>query len=312
MSRLYLITGFLGSGKSTFLKNFIGLFPGKKMQLIINEFGRVGVDGTLLEELGIGMEEITGGSVFCSCRLDQFEEALTTFVEPDTDVVLVEASGLSDPTGVRRLFADKNRFPNIEYAGAVCLVDAVRFPKVYAKSRACLRQVSASDIALINKTDLASKEQLEDTRELVRGHRPDMPILQTTYGQIDSSLLELLQKQQEAGSGADRDMPLIADITTIKMSVRISPQITVYHLRKFIEMFSETTFRVKGFVRTDEGMMLVSCTGNVVSVTPWERPVPAHLEGVLTVLSGAGMPVRKRVREAAAWYPDEIGEITLG
>ena len=150
MSRLYLITGFLGSGKSTFLKNFIRLFPGEKMQLIINEFGREGIDGMLLEELGIGMEEITGGSVFCSCRLDQFEQALTTFVEADTDVVLVEASGLSDPTGVRRLFADQSRFSGIEYAGAVCLVDAVRFPKVYAKSRACLRQVSASDIALIN------------------------------------------------------------------------------------------------------------------------------------------------------------------
>ena len=56
MSRLYLITGFLGSGKSTFLKNFIRLFPGEKMQLIINEFGREGIDGMLLEELGIGME----------------------------------------------------------------------------------------------------------------------------------------------------------------------------------------------------------------------------------------------------------------
>lgn len=282
------------------------------MQLIINEFGREGIDGTLLEDLGIGMEEITGGSVFCSCRLDQFEQALTTFVEADTDLVLVEASGLSDPTGVRRLFADQNRFPNIEYAGAVCMVDAVRFPKVYAKSRACLRQVSASDIALINKTDLASRQQLEKTRELIRGHRPDMPVLETTFGQVDTSLLDLLHRQQTAAGGADQEMPLIADITTIRLTVRISPQITVYQLRKFIELFSETTFRVKGFVRTKEGMMLVSCTGNVVSLTPWERPVPAHLEGVLTVLSGAGMPVRKRLREAAAWYPDMIGEITQG
>ena len=312
MSRLYLITGFLGSGKSTFLKNFIRLFPGEKMQLIINEFGREGIDGMLLEELGIGMEEITGGSVFCSCRLDQFEQALTTFVEPDTDVVLVEASGLSDPTGVRRLFADQSRFPDIEYAGAVCLVDAVRFPKVYAKSRACLRQVSASDIALINKSDLASPEQLESTRELIRGHRPDMPVLETSFGQVDSSLPDLLCSLQKTADGADREMPLIADITTMRLSVRVNPQITVYQLRKFIEMFSETTFRVKGFVQTKEGMMLVSCTGNVVSVSAWERPVPVHLQGLLTVLSGSGMPVRKRVREAAAWYPDEIGEITLG
>lgn len=312
MSRLYLITGFLGSGKSTFLKNFIGLFPETKMQLIINEFGREGIDGMLMEELDIGMEEITGGSVFCSCRFDQFEQALTTFVQPDTDVVLVEASGLSDPTGVRRLFADQTRFPDIEYAGAVCLVDAVRFPKAYAKSRACLRQISASDVALINKTDLASPDQLKNTRELIGAHRPDMPVLETAFGRVDSSILDLLDRQRAAGSGAEQDMPLIADISTVRLTVRASPQITVYHLRKFIEMFSETTFRVKGFVRTKEGMMLVSCTGNVVSVTPWERPVPARLEGILTVLSGSGMPVRKRLREAAAWYPDEIGEIAQG
>lgn len=316
MSRLYLITGFLGSGKSTFLKNFIHLFPDRKLQLIINEFGREGIDGTLLAELGIGTEEITGGSVFCSCRLDRFEQALTTFVAPDTDVVLVEASGLSDPTGVRRLFADKKRFPDIEYAGAVCLVDAVRFPKVYAKSRACVRQVASSDVALINKTDLALPEQLAETRSLIAGQRPDMPVIETVYGRVDGTLLELLQKKQkeaeESGKGPGQDMPLIADLTARKLMVCVRPQITVYSLRKFIEMFSDAAYRVKGFIETQEGMMLVSCTGNIVSVEPWGQPVPARLAGRLIILSGGGMPVRKRVREAAAWYPEVIGEIGEG
>lgn len=306
MSRLYLITGFLGSGKSTFLKNFIRLFPGQKLQLIINEFGQEGIDGTLLKELGIGMEEISGGSVFCSCRIDQFEGALTTFVEKDTDVVLVEASGLSDPTGVRRLFADRNRFPHIEYAGAVCLIDAVRFPKVYAKSRSCVRQVAASDVALINKKDLASQQQLEETRSLLMGQRPDMPILETSYGAVDGKLLTILQEQQEKQTGADDVMPLIADVTTRKLMVEIKPEITSYQLRKFIEMFSDATFRVKGFIQTAEGIMLADCVGNVVSVKPWEKEVPEHLTGKLIVLSGAGMPVQKRVREAKKWYADFI------
>ena len=312
MSRLYLITGFLGSGKSTFLKNFIRLFPGKKLQLIINEFGREGVDGALLAELGIWMEEITGGSVFCSCRIDQFEQALTTFVEPDTDVVLVEASGLSDPTGVRRLFADRKRFRNTEYAGAVCLVDAVRFPKVYAKSRTCTRQLASSDIALINKVDLASPQQLQETRNLISGQRPDLPVLETSFGKVDASILTLLQQQQEQMTGNEAEMPLIADITTRKLMVRVRPQITAYQLRKFIEMFAEATFRVKGFVQTREGLLFVSCTGNMVSLTPWKREIPADLSGNLIILSGSGMPVKKRVKEAIAWYPDEIEELVEG
>ena len=185
MSKMYLVTGFLGAGKSTFLKNFMHLFDDVKMQLIINEFGKEGVDGALLAELGIGLEEITGGSVFCSCRLDQFEKALNTFVQPDTDVVLVEASGLSDPTGVKKLFrAEDNRYPNIDYKGAVCLVDAVRFPKVYAKSRTVVKQIAASDVVLINKTDIATEEQLAKTKELVLNQRPNVTLLETYPTQI--------------------------------------------------------------------------------------------------------------------------------
>ena len=103
MSKLYLITGFLGAGKTTFLKRFLDLFAGQKIQLIINEFGQEGVDGTLLSGLGAYLQEISGGSVFCSCRLDQFESVLRSSVDLHPDVILVEASGLSDPTGVRRL-----------------------------------------------------------------------------------------------------------------------------------------------------------------------------------------------------------------
>ena len=130
MSKLYLITGFLGAGKTTFLKQFIALFAGQKIQLIINEFGQEGVDGTLLSHLDAYLQEISGGSVFCSCRLDQFENVLRGSADLHPDVILVEASGLSDPTGVRRLFSQTDRFPHIEYQGAVCLVDAVRFPKL--------------------------------------------------------------------------------------------------------------------------------------------------------------------------------------
>ena len=154
MSRLYLITGFLGAGKTTFLKNFIRLFSGQRIQLIINEFGKEGVDSALLSDLDAFLSEISGGSVFCACRLDQFEKVLRKSAGENPDVILVEASGLSDPTGVRRLFSQEERFPHIQYQGAVCLVDAVRFPKLYATARACTRQLAASDVALVNKVDL--------------------------------------------------------------------------------------------------------------------------------------------------------------
>lgn len=303
MSKLYLITGFLGAGKTTFLKNFIRLFAGQKIQLIINEFGQEGVDGALLSDLGAYLNEISGGSVFCSCRLDQFEKVLHQSADVHADVILVEASGLSDPTGVRKLFSQTDRFPHIDYQGAVCLVDAVRFPKVYATARTSVKQLASSDVALVNKVDRASPEQLEQTLSLIHGQRPDMPVIQTTFGAVGADILDTLDGAHKL---PEADMPLTADLTLRKLMVTISPEITPYALQKFIEMFIEMTFRVKGFVQTTEGLYLADCVGNVVSLTPYTGKVPAEKIGHLVVLSGAGMPVRKAVREAVKWYPREI------
>lgn len=303
MSKLYLITGFLGAGKTTFLKSFIHQFEGQKIQLIVNEFGQEGVDGALLAGLGAFLAEIAGGSVFCSCRLDQFEKVLHQSADVNADVILVEASGLSDPTGVRKLFSQTDRFPHIKYMGGVCLIDAVRFPKLYATARTCKKQLAASDVAIVNKIDRATPEQLDATLTLLRGQRPDMPVIETSFGKVPSSVLELLTG---AGHGDDGEMMLTADLTLRKQLIHIAPTITRYELQKFIEMFLEDTYRVKGFVRTSEGLTLVNCVGNVATVEPWADAVDKAKIGSLVVLSGDGMPAKKAVKDAVRWYEKHI------
>jgi hypothetical protein len=144
---------------------------------------------------------------------------------------------------------------------------------------------------------------LEQTLSLIRAQRPDMPILQTTFGAIDETILDTLDRVRALPGG---DMQLTADLTLRKLLITVSPAITPYALQKFIEMFLEVTFRVKGFVQTSEGLYLADCVGNVVSLAPYHGAVPAEKCGHLVVLSGAGMPVKKRVKEAVAWYPDSI------
>ena len=300
MSKLYLITGFLGAGKTTFLKRFIRFFPGQKIQLIINEFGKEGVDGILLQEMNALLHEISGGSVFCSCRMDQFEKILTETAELQPDVIVVEASGLSDPTGVRKLFQQSGRFPHIDYQGALCLVDGVRFPKIYATVRTALKQLAASDVALINKADLATHAQMAETLALIRGQRPEMPLLQISHGAAPEDLMEILARASELPG---EDMPLTADLTLKKALIRLRPGIPAYDLEKLIEMFLEVTFRVKGFAETQEGLQLVDCVGNVVNCRPFQGDVPPEKRNFLVALAGAGMNLRSRVKEAAAWYP---------
>ncbi len=302
MSKLYLITGFLGAGKTTFLRNFLPLFRDEKIRLIINEFGQEGIDGALLSDLHALMDEISGGSVFCACRLDQFEKALRQCGQDET--ILVEASGLSDPTGVRRLFAQTDRFPHIQYMGGICLVDAVRFPKVYATARTCVRQIAASDIVLLNKTDKANPQQLKATRDLILGQNPNMPIIETTFGQVPDDFLQRIADSQIGDMG---NLPLVSDLTTRRISVCLSPKISAYELEKFISMFAEETYRVKGLIHTrDLGLVVADCVGNVVSVKKTDITPTSADSNLLTVLSGTNMPAYSAVKQACSWYPDYI------
>ena len=186
-------------------------------------------------------------------------------------------------------------------------MDAVRFPKIYATARTCMKQLASSDVAVINKTDLASEKQLAQTRDLLHGQRPDMPVIETTFGTVSAEILDALAR---AKALPEENMPLTADLTLRKLTIVIAPTITSYELQKLIEMFAEYTFRVKGFNRTAEGLRMADCVGNVVSVKPCEQlTIPPERIGRLNVLSGADMPVRKAVREACGWYQTHIIEI---
>jgi len=104
VTRVYLITGFLGSGKTTLLNRIIGRFPKtKKLTLLVNEFGEVGVDGTLVEGDDIDMMEISKGSIFCVCVKTDFIKGLyelNTKVRPD--VLLIESTGVANPSDLKK------------------------------------------------------------------------------------------------------------------------------------------------------------------------------------------------------------------
>ena len=155
-----------------------------------------------------------------------------------------------------------------------------------------------------NKTDCADAEELAATLACIHGQRPEMPVIQTAFGAVDASILDTLARARQISTD---DLALTADLTLRRISVRIAPSITPYELQKFIEMFAENTFRVKGFIGTTQGVFLADCVGNVVSLQPCgDYLVPPDHIGWLNVLSGAAMPVHKAVLDACRWYSGQI------
>ncbi len=296
--KLYLITGFLGAGKTTFLKNFIKIFENEQLYIIINEFGKVDVDGALLCEMQATLSRINNGSIFCACRLDKFEETLTQAMTQNPDVILVEASGLSDPTNVRRVLEDK-KFSAIQYMGSVCLVDALRFKKVAHTARVCPKQLAVSSLALINKTDLATPDQLKETCDLVRELSLAATLCQTVQGEFSPEWLQLIVPQPDFAPESHSP-----DITLQKACLSVSPDMTPEQANHLLGLLCEDTYRMKGFLRLGDGNThLADCVGPMVKLQPHTGQVEQENLGKLVLLAGKGMALRKALKQAVQWYP---------
>ena len=166
-TQVYLITGFLGSGKTTFLNRIIDRFPkDQKLTLLVNEFGEVGVDGTLVEGEDIDMMEISKGSIFCVCVKTDFIKglyALNTTVKPD--VLLIESTGVANPSDLKKdlqLPIFENRF---QFKEQFCVIDAAHFLDAYEVYASLEKQIASSSVFIINKIDTASAETVaQDAR----------------------------------------------------------------------------------------------------------------------------------------------------
>lgn len=304
MIDMYLITGFLGSGKTTFLKNFINCFPDKKIYIIVNEFGKVGIDGTLLQSTGAGIAEINNGSMFCSCRMDQFENALMNAIAVHPDILLIETSGLSDPSRINHIISTAE-YSEIEYRGSICLIDAVNFLKVIETAQNCRKQLSISSVVLINKCDLVLFDQLLKVQNAVYEIQPSAKIYETEFGYFEE---KWLQKVHPAGESAPTDNR--PDITLQKAAIQIAPETSINEMKLILKFLKDFTFRIKGFVQLKEGVYFVDCTGMTISVTSAEQ-LPYTETGTLVALAGRGMPLRNGIIELKSRFPEEIDKYEL-
>ena len=186
VTRVYLITGFLGSGKTTLLNRIIEKFPrDQKLTLLVNEFGEIGVDGTLVEGDDIDMMEISKGSIFCVCVKTDFIKGLyelSTTVKPD--VLLIESTGVANPSDLKRdlqLPIFNGRF---DFREQFCLVDAGHFMDAYEVYASLEKQIASSSVFIINKTDTVTPGKIEETKKIIERFHPEPLYFETTYANI--------------------------------------------------------------------------------------------------------------------------------
>jgi len=171
---VHLITGFLGSGKTTFLNHFINNQLPERIFVIENECGATNVDGALVMDDVEEVIELSAGCLCCSLAdglLDVLEEASKK--RDQFDRLVIETTGIADPSSIIQVFLEDPRVEKVfELKQVICLVDARLVEEWLDETEEALRQVALADVLLINKADTVSAKFLEHVQDVLKGINP--------------------------------------------------------------------------------------------------------------------------------------------
>ena len=289
LTDIYLITGFLGAGKTTFMKKLLKIFSGSRTALIVNEFGREGVDGALLEKEGMLIEEIVDGSIFCVCRSDKFIDAVIKTQSLGVDNLVIESSGLADPFGMHEVMGivDKLAPEKFHYSGSICVVDAVNFERVYRLAPAAKQQVQGADLILLNKIDLVSVQDSNAVEKTLRELNDFASVVRTSYGRIlDRELIYSLRWHRSDTEGVLVKKTLGISKFTLKFD-----SVPVDSLTKWLKEWAVKAYRVKGFC----GGYYVQAVHDNIEVSEFRR---CSEDNFLVVLTGTGEVLKTEIKSS--------------
>lgn len=196
-TKLYVLTGFLGSGKTTILLKLLEQLKGHRVGVIQNEFGKLSIDGEILRDGNIKMVELNRGSIFCTCLKLSFVQGLAEMAKQNLEYLFVESSGWGDPSNLEEILAAAKELAGdvFDFQGAICLVDAVNFFDQLADGQpsdeeTVYRQVKHCHLAVVTKVDLVDPQRLEAVEAKIREINPICPIEVSANANLDLSFLQ--------------------------------------------------------------------------------------------------------------------------
>ena len=182
-----ILTGYLGSGKTTLLNRILDADHGYRIAVIENEFGEVGIDHELVVRAEEQIIEMSNGCLCCTVRGDLLKALdLISIRREKIDYVLIETTGLADPSPVAQtFFASQEMKRKYRLDGIVTLVDAKHLFRHLDESRECRDQIRFADVILLNKTDLVDRVELANVESSLRRLNPHAPIHRSAQADID-------------------------------------------------------------------------------------------------------------------------------
>ena len=207
-----LITGYLGSGKTTLINHILKNSKGHKMAVIVNDIGEVNIDADLIEDNGVvtskdeNLVALSNGCICCTLKKDLINQLADLVKQEKYDHILIEASGICEPVPIAQTITymeqefEKQDLPKFYYLDAIISVtDALRLKDEFEcgeylpnvergeenLENLVIQQIEFCDIILLNKASLLSKDELERVKKAVKALQPVAKIIETDYCEID-------------------------------------------------------------------------------------------------------------------------------
>lgn len=163
---VYVISGFLGAGKTTLLNRLLKENHGRKFAVIVNEFGEIGLDGSLLEGTQ-DFVKMDNGCLCCALNADLVETLENLKDRDDFDAVVLETTGVADPLPVAWTFFREQFEKSFRFGGIVTVVDALNFEKMNQEAMEVVLQIERADYIYLSKTKLVDGKKLGALKQLI-------------------------------------------------------------------------------------------------------------------------------------------------
>ena len=197
MTKVDIISGFLGAGKTTFIKELISkVYSGEKMVLIENEFGEIGVDSRFMQDAGIEVTEMNSGSICCTLVGD-FARALKQVVDTyHPDRIIIEPSGVGKLSDVAKAVSDMQEDAQIEVDSLITVVDGKK-AKMYMKNFGEFfdNQIEYANTIVLSRTQMMDEAKLKECIELLREKNEEAAIVTTEWDKLSGDMIKAALEQ---------------------------------------------------------------------------------------------------------------------